>query len=181
MLLSGEEQFMDRGRPTGYTVRDFWSFQYSSLAHDPEYVAEFLVAKALGKDEPDNRETWTLYDIDYEGLRIEVKETSWWHPANEPGRLSSRRSFGIAIPRSKGERQCDVYVFCLLTGTDPESANPLVVDHWRFYVVPRSRVDDEFRNQKSVSLSRVQAIADEVSWRELRERIDRMRGGVEQA
>lgn len=153
-------------------MSDFWSFQYSNIDHDPEYVAEFLVAKALGKSARDNGQAWTLYDIDYDGLRVEVKETSYWHPFNKPGKLSARRSFGIALPKSMGERQCDVYVSCLLTGKDRDSACPLELDHWRFYVVPRSLIDEKRGSQQTVSLSRVQAIVEEVDWGHIKERMD---------
>ena len=175
IILTGREEFTDKEDPVGFTVTDFWSFQYSNIDHDPEYVAEFLVAKALGKSVRDNGKTWTLYDIDYEGLRVEVKETSYWHPFNDSGKLSSRRSFGIAVPKSMGERQCDVYVFCLLTGEDLDSACPLELGHWKFYVVPRSLIDEKFGNQKTVSLSRVQAIAKEVDWAHIKGQVDAIR------
>ena len=175
MVLTGKESFTNGGNPVGLTVTDFWSFQYSNIDHDPEYVAEFLVAKALGKSVRDNGQSWTLYDIDYDGLRVEGKETSWWHPFNEPGKLSLRRSFGIAAPRSVGERQCDVYVFCLLTGEDRASACPLELKHWKFYVVARSVIDESFGDQKTVSLSRVQEIAKEVDWEHIREQVDALR------
>jgi hypothetical protein len=61
-----------------------------------------------------------------------------------------------------------VYVFCLLTGEDHESTWLLELDHWRLYVVPRGTVDMEFGDQKTVSLSRVQAIADEMCWADIR-------------
>lgn len=64
-LLSGEEMFTDNGKSIGLTVNNFWSFQFSNILHDPDEVAEFLVAKALGLDKPFNKDHWTLYDIDY--------------------------------------------------------------------------------------------------------------------
>lgn len=174
-VLTGQESFTDNEEPAGFTVSDFWSFQYSNIDHDPEYVAEFLVAKALGKSARDNAKTWTLYDIDYEGLRVEVKETSYWHSFNEPGKLSSRRSFGIAVPKSVRERQCDIYVFCLLTGMDRDSACPLELNHWKFYVVPRSVIDEKFGEQQTVSLSKVQEIAKEVDWGHIKDQVDELR------
>ena len=94
-LLTGTESFTNEGKPTALTVNDFWSFQFSNILHDPDEIAEFLVAKALGKTLPSNKDHWTLYDIDYKGKRIEVKETAYYHPFNQPGKISHQRVFGI--------------------------------------------------------------------------------------
>lgn len=174
-MLCGAEPFTSQGRPTGFTVTDFWSFQYSNIDHNPEYVAEFLVARALEKERPDNDRTWTLYDIDYRDRRIEVKETSYWHPFNEPGKVSRRRSFGIQKVKGNGNvpvRNNDVYVFCLLTGATPEEAWPLVLEHWEFYVVPTTAIEEHFGNQRSVALSRIREICNPVPYARLKEAID---------
>lgn len=138
-LLNGDEQFRDDGEPLGMTVRDFWSFQFSNILHDPDEIAEFLVAKALGMNEPCNKEYWTLCDIQY-----------------------------------RYERQNDLYVFCLLNGTDREEAWPLEVSHWEFYVVPTAVINQECGDQKTVSLSRVRSFASPVTYSELRAAIDKV-------
>ncbi len=174
-MLSGREPFTDGGRPTELTVTDYWSFQHSNIDHNPEYVAEFLVAKSLGKERPDNDKTWTLFDITYRGKRIEVKETSFWHPLNEPGKVSNRRSFSIQKVRGYGEvpvRNNDIYVFCLLTGETPEEAWPLELSHWEFYVVRTNEIDELFGDQRSVALSRIRKICHPVPYARLRDVID---------
>lgn len=47
-LLNGREPFTINEIATDYTVQDFWSFQFSNILHDPDEIAEALVAKALG-------------------------------------------------------------------------------------------------------------------------------------
>ena len=49
ILLSGSEQFTHNGQPIGYSMEDFWRFQFSNIWEMQEEVAEFLVAKALGQ------------------------------------------------------------------------------------------------------------------------------------
>ena len=174
-LLSGKEPFTSNGSATSYTITDYWSFQFSNVLHVPEEVAEFLVAKALGLEKPQNKDTWTLFDMEYRGKRIEVKETSYYHSFNEAGKVSSRRSFGITKAYGEDgayERQNDVYVFCLLKGTDEDSAWPLELGHWEFYVVPTSTINELFTDQKTVSLSRIQKIASPVDWDHLRDAVE---------
>ena len=182
-LLSGKEPFTNNGILTDYTVNDFWSFQFSNILHDPDEIAEFLVAKALGLDKPFNKDHWTLYDIDYNGIRVEVKETAYYHSFNEPGKISNQRVFGITKANSnyenpdeknRFERQNDVYVFCLLKGETAEDAWPLELSHWEFYIVPTSVINKECGDQKTVSLSRVQNFTKPVDFEHIKETVDRV-------
>ena len=180
-LLSGKEMFTDNGKAIGLTVNDFWSFQFSNILHDPDEIAEFLVAKALGQDKPFNKDHWTLYDIDYNGIRVEVKETAYYHPFNKLGHLSKQRVFGITKANSNYEdpdkenhfeRQNDIYVFCLLNGENEEEAWPLEVSHWEFYIVPTSTINKECGDQKTVSLSRVQSFTEAVDYSHIKDAIE---------
>ena len=61
MVCVGNEKFICNGSELDITVLDFWRFTYSDLNSDPrDYLAEFLVSKALGIDTPYNKEAWTL-------------------------------------------------------------------------------------------------------------------------
>ena len=71
--------FVNGDESLGMTMLDFWKYQYSNIYDMQEYIAEFIVGKALEIDEPMNRDGWTLWDIDYQGKRIEVKQTSYYH------------------------------------------------------------------------------------------------------
>ena len=66
--------FVNGNKSLGITMLDFWKYQYSNIYDMQEYIAEFIVGKALGINEPMNRDGWTLWDIDYQGKRIEVKQ-----------------------------------------------------------------------------------------------------------
>lgn len=164
-LLSGNEKFMLNGSETTLTVKDFWQFQFSNLMDSLGFVAEFLVAKALNKDKPENSIGWTVYDLEYCGKRIEVKTTSYYHSFNPKDFASEQRVFSIrkthvGYKQTETElaRQNDIYVFCVDVGRSKESANPLNLDNWRFYVVPTAIIDKYCKDQKTVSLKRIQKI-----------------------
>ena len=163
-LLSGEEKFCLNGNELGLTVKDYWQFQFSNLVDNLGFVAEFLIAKALAKDDPDNANGWTLYDIGYREKRIEVKATSYYQSWKKSHIISEHRVFSIRKTyvdyqnsKSDLERQNDVYVFCLETEKPPkgESANPLNLENWTFYVIPTSVINHLFGDQKTLSLKRL--------------------------
>lgn len=68
-----------------------------------EYIAEFLIEKVLGLERSQNTDSWTLYDINYRNKRIEIKGTSYYHPWNENGKISTQRVFGISMANSSYE------------------------------------------------------------------------------
>ena len=163
-LLTGNELFYLDGESISLSMHNFWQFKYSNIHFLKESIAEYLIAKILGFDKPHNSNWWTLYDIKYRDFRIEVKETSYYHPWNMNGKVSKQRSFGITKANSsyedfdsenKHERQNDIYVFCLNTGNTAEESNPLNLNNWTLYIVPTSVINMKCENQKTVSLGRV--------------------------
>jgi len=89
-------QFTSDGRATGLTLHDFWEFEYSNVYAQQDKIAEFLVAKALGIRDAFNTACRTLWDIQYGDIRIEVKETGYFHAwQSNGGRISEPRSFSI--------------------------------------------------------------------------------------
>ena len=183
-LLSGQEQFTLDGNPTGFTVLDFWAFQHSNIWDVQEEIAEFIVAKALGQDMPYNKNGWTLWDMNYKEKRIEVKETGYYHSWRTDGKVSQQRSFGItkAYSRYKDntsefKRQNDIYVFCLNIGETKEASNPLVLDNWRFWVVPTSTINRLCGDNKTISLGRVKTITklpEGIGYSDLKGEIDKV-------
>lgn len=181
-LLNGCEMFTSNGTPIGLSVIDFWKFQYSNLWDMQEYIAEFLVAKALGLETPQNCNGWTLWDILYKGYKIEIKSTAYYHSWRTDGKVSSRRTFGItkAFSRYKDstseyKRQNDIYVFCLNLGNTKEESNPLHLENWQFYVIPTSLINEKCKDNKTISLGQVQKIIGStcgVSYAELKNKID---------
>ena len=57
--MTGEEKFIFDGNDLPFDYLDFWQFQYSNIYNLQEYIAEFLVAKALGIEESSNTEYCT--------------------------------------------------------------------------------------------------------------------------
>ncbi|MBK8188773.1 MAG: hypothetical protein IPK77_16805 [Cellvibrio sp.] len=51
------------------------------------------------------------------------------------------------------KRQADVYIFCVYSHKNQETANPLNIEHWEFYVIPTSVLNENCQNQKSISLA----------------------------
>ena len=148
VIFQPEDEFKINNKAVGLSVPDFWKYMYSDLNADPrDDVAEFLVSNALGVKTAMNRQDWTLYDINYKGLRIEVKCTGYFQTWREDGEVSKQRTYSIrkATDRKTGihERHNDIYVFCLLNGKTREEANPLQLENWEFYVVPTSVINCE--------------------------------------
>ncbi len=163
MSCDGTERFIFNGQDIGINVLDFWKFSYSDLNSDPrDYLAEYLVSHALGIDKPYNKEGWTLFDILYKGKRIEVKCTGYFQTWRTDGATSNIRSFSISPAHDKEnntyERQNDVYVFCLLLGTTRETANPLNLDNWEFYIVPTSLINEQCGKNKRINLNRIKKL-----------------------
>lgn len=153
-LRGKQDIFTLNGRPVGLSVVDFWQFEFSNLVDLLGYVAEFLVAKALGKELPDNCNGWTHYDIEYRGKHIEVKASSYYQPWKEGIEICENRVYSI---RPSQRESNDIYVFCLLNGRNYAEANPMLLENWEFYVVPTSVLDDECGENKTVALKRIRA------------------------
>lgn len=179
--MTGNEKFTYRNKNLGFTLLDYWKTKFGNIYNMQDYIAEFIVEKALGMDKSHNSDMWTLYDIFYRGKRVEVKETGYYHPWNENGKISKVRTFGITKANSKHEnpdepnryeRQNDVYVFCLNTGNTKEDSNPMDLRNWEFYIVPTKIIDKECMNNKTISLGKVKQLADMVDYYDIKKVID---------
>lgn len=180
--LLGSEIFEFAGQPVGFYVIDFWRFQFSNIWDIQDQIAEFIVAKALGQTEPYNKNGWTLWDINYRGQRIEVKETAYYHSWRNDGKVSSQRTFSITKAytmyknsKTESKRQSDIYVFCLNTGETKESSNPLILDNWRFWVVPTETINRACGDHKTISLGRLRKLTSSkngIGYNEIRSAVD---------
>ncbi|TKJ28307.1 hypothetical protein [Blastococcus sp. CCUG 61487] len=162
-LLTGDEPI--RGTPA--RIRDFWAWVLSDLRGNTvrPMMAEFLVAQALDAvGRP--RVEWEAYDVvTPDGIRVEVKSSAYvqaWAQARPSeirfGGLNGR-TWDAAGYASGSSYNADVYVFALETAPDHESYDPLDLDQWKFWVLPRRAV--EGTGQKGLALSRVEAMAGE--------------------
>lgn len=162
-------------------VRDFWRFALPNLQVNTArgWLAEFLVAKAVGIEKPVRIE-WDDFDIVWEGIRIEVKASgrmqNWAQKKPSElrfGGLSSRSwpqdTMEIAAERSYN---ADLYVFAVQTSDTHESYDPLDINQWRFAVLKVA--DVEATGSRSLSWTTVRHIAGgDISFAELREDIVR--------
>lgn len=181
--MNENEKFTINNNELDFGILDFWKSKYSNIYNMQEVIAEFIVEKALGIDKAQNTDYWTLYDILYRDYRIEIKETSYYHPWNENGKVSKQRMFGITKANSnyesnetenKFERQNDIYVFCLNTGITKETSNPMNLDNWEFYIILTSEINKQCGDNKKISLGRVRKIAEKKSFEEIKSCIDKI-------
>ena len=178
-LLDPNKQLTDNGKPLGFSALDYWRFQFSNIWDIQEEVAEFIVAKALGLELPHNKNGWTPYDIKYKGKRVEIKASAYFHSWRGDGKVSKQRTFGIAKTlgqhnerKQEAERQNDVYVFCLNLGNTFEDSDPFEMSHWKFYVVPTSRINAECGDAKKIPLAHLEKLTNPILYHELRSAID---------
>ena len=75
--MKGNEKFLLNNENLDFDFSDFWRFQYSNIYSLHGEIAEFVVARALGVTEAQNSAYWTLWDITYRDVKIEVKATAY--------------------------------------------------------------------------------------------------------
>jgi hypothetical protein len=179
--MTGNEKFIFDDKELDFGILDFWKYKYSNVWNMQEYIAEFLIEKSLRLEKSQNTDSWTLYDINYRNKRIEIKETSYYHPWNENSKISKQRVFGITMANSsyensseenKFERQNDLYIFCLNIGETKEESNPMNIKNWEFYIVPTKIINNVCGNNKTINLGKVKNIAKQVDYFEIKNYID---------
>ena len=175
-LRSGDEPF--RGEGAFLHLIDYWRWSGSSLMDNTArgMLAEFLVATAVGKHE-NPRVEWERFDlVTSSGVTIEVKSAaaiqSWKQASPTPIQftIGPRQGWSPETGQymQQARRWADLYVFCVLEGTDP-----LDVDKWSFYVLPRAVLDDRCRQQQTIRLASLKALSpDECNYRDLKHTID---------
>ena len=166
---------------TDLSLGDFWSWAYSDLLSNANrsVFAEFMVGAALGVvDTP--RVEWDAVDFHYRGFGVEVKSSAYVQAWAQTG--PSRIVFDIAKKRSWDAstntsspvpvRSSDIYVSCLYTGRDRRQGNVLETAAWQFYVAATSAIEQEFRHQKTVALSRIRKLSSAAGYSGLRPAVD---------
>ena len=156
VLRTGDEPF--HGGGLSLRLLDYWRWSGSSLMDNTArgMLAEFLVAAAIGQHQSPRVE-WERYDLRTRtGVTIEVKSSAAIQTHKQSGK--SPIEFGIG-PRKGWDpetgqyselacRWADLYVFCVLEGTEP-----LDVDRWQFYVLSRVVLDDKCEKQQTIRLA----------------------------
>ncbi|QZQ53812.1 hypothetical protein KZI27_10575 [Curtobacterium sp. TC1] len=160
----GDDQFV--GVPA--TVADFWQFALGDLRMNNArgYLAEFLVAKALGMSDV-HRVEWDAYDLLVDDrIRVEVKSSAYLQ-AWEQRQLSRIEFSGLRGTRYHPRHGDDptgrqfnahVYVFCVQTAQTHDEYRPLDVAQWDFHVASKDALE-RAQVGRSVGLATVRRIA----------------------
>ncbi len=167
LQLLGDECFTYSGEDTELTVREFWSWYFSDLLDIKTRVAEYLVSKALGMNEAYNTGYWTAQSIKYRERRLELRSAAYMKSiADIEPSVEHIRHIDIRV------RENDVYVFCLLPGKTKEKANPLVLDNWKFYVIPTWYIRLECGSNGTITMAKVQRLVKQTEFKNLKADID---------
>ena len=153
---TGQELFL--GMP--HSLLEYWAWAHSDIVSNSErgILAEYLVRCAVHAPSPCRIE-WDAVDvISPEGIRIEVKSSAYLQTWKQE--KLSRIQFDIAPKNawdsvensyaSQRIRSADVYVFCLFNSKDPNTANPMDLAQWEFYVLATSVLNELVPKQKSI-------------------------------
>ena len=194
-LRDAEEPFRNGDQPIDLKLVDYWRWSGSILLDNVQrgVLAEFLVASTLDLTR-EARLEWGAYDLELRcgngrrGIRIEVKSAAYLQ--SWPQDEDSRISFGIAPLKRLWDpktncteslrepvRTADMYVFCHFKPRieERESAEPLDVSQWDFFVVPTQVLDRERPGGGTIGLKAVKALGfGPTAYDELRGEIERI-------
>lgn len=168
------------------SVGDFWSWAYSDILsnRNRSVFAEFIVGAALKiLDMP--RIEWDAFDLSYQGKKIEVKSAAFiqsWQQARP-----SQIRFDISKKKSwyaesntysiEPTRSSDYYIFCLYLEKEFSKINILDLNGWQFYILPTEFIENRFRKQKSISLSRLKEYCSPIKYNQIKDTVEKLING----
>ncbi len=167
--LKGSEAFTLRGNDTGLTVLEFWRWYYSDLLDNKARVAEYLLLKALGFSGANDSRFWSPHNVIYKGSRIEIRTAAYMKSSNDD-EPSDKHIRHIDI-RAK---DCQAYLFCLLPGKTKETADPLILDNWEFYIIPAWYLELECGKNITITMSKVRRLVKLSRYGSIKEEIDKV-------
>lgn len=150
------EPFLYNNKTLDCKLIDFWSWCNSDLLNNTlrGKLAEYIIAKALWIDNT-FRVEWDEFDLIYNGLKIEIK--SWAYIQSWEQEKYSNITFIIKPTKdfysANLMRRSDIYVFAILSHKDALTINPLNLEHWEFYILETSVLNNMLWNQKTISLN----------------------------
>lgn len=200
-VLNGDESFEYAGDTLSATIKDFWAWSMSRLIADGPRgdLAEFIVNTALGADMSEPKRGWGECDILYpcggRTVRIEIKCSTllqaWERPSSPKPVFSIAKTLNCDIEDtgdgyryigrdgSPPIRRSDIYVFCLFAEEDRAKANPMLLDQWRFYIVPTLTIDEQLGDQRKISLQGLARIgAEACDYGGIRSTVDRIANSI---
>ncbi len=167
---SGEELFRAGPENLGPNLLDFWRWSASDLLGDATLgvIAEFIVSRALGLDSAARLSSRGACDflLNYGRLKIAVSSASCIQSGTRvkpasirfPLRSVPARNGSAGVLPVNLKKGADVYVFCLFTNADRQTADPLDVSQWEFYVARSAALDSNFPLGKSIGLPGLQKL-----------------------
>ena len=199
-LMTGDEHFEFNGMPQPEMIRDFWAWAMSRLIMDGPRgdLAEFIVRMALEEDIQTPKRGWGECDIVCrDGLKIEVKCSSllqeWERDTPSKPVFSIAKTLNCDIADVGGvyryvgrdgsppRRRSDLYVFCLFTNADRETADPTRLEQWEFYVMATEAINEAFGDRRSVNIPALKkAGAKQCDFYEIQQAVDDIRRYVQQ-
>ena len=182
MLKTGQEKIIYDDKSLNFSLIDFWRWSASDILSNATRgrFAEFIVATATNIDITKIRDEWSAFDLETpDGIKLEIKSAayvqSWFQ------RALSKISFSIKAAlywdsltnkqSDTAKRHADVYVFCLLHHTTKQTVDPLNMNHWEFYVMATSEIDNYTRSNHSITLKSLQKLTSAVNYDKLNEAI----------
>ncbi len=170
-LFKGDEHFTFYGIPLDKTFSDFAMWFISDILDSGNRgpMMEYVIGNALGIDFTEARTDNQAWDLMYRNCYIEVKTSAYvqaWNqtqPANISFsiRKTNEKSTWDLIDKSddnKRKRHSALYIFCLYKYRDKPTANPMVLDHWDFYIVPTKLLDEKLGDQKTINLKKLNSL-----------------------
>lgn len=149
--LDGKEYFLVERcmEPEDYfSVQDFWRMMYSDLYAQKNDLAKFLIAKAMGIEKLKSEETPSWVDIEYKGLKFEVKCASNYK-TNPKTQVSPKVVIPVKMshPLYKDSnpslcRQSDYIIFAHIDGKTFIGYDPMFLRTWEFIIVQTSKINE---------------------------------------
>jgi len=144
------------------TVNEFWQWAYSDLMQNVEraVLAEYIVATLLGVDK-ELRIPWVAYDLKLpNGKAVEVKTMAllqaWYQKelSNPRVVIKPTRKWDpeTNIMEDTPKFHSDLYVICFFTADNHDTADPLNLAQWEFYVLTKKQIKHFWKERKSISL-----------------------------
>lgn len=163
---SPSEAFVHLPHPTHRTVQDFWSWAYSDLLQNTTrgVLAEYIVAVLLGIDDTP-RMPWDAYDLKLkDGTTVEVKTMSQLQGWAQKKLSSPQVVIGPTrswdpktnIMQIEPAFNADVYIFCYFHADSHDTAEPLDLTQWSFYVLPKPVLIRILDNRRSITLKHLE-------------------------
>ncbi|WAI01791.1 hypothetical protein [Methanogenium organophilum] len=128
---------------------------------------------------------WDRCDLFYHGAGIEVKSSayvqSWYQerPSKIQFDIAKKLRWDSTTNTYVPDDPCrcaDCYVFCLFTGEEERHEDVLDTSLWKFYVLATDVIEEQFGEQKSVALSRIEEVCEAVSYGDLKHMVDSVFG-----